>query len=578
MTEFSKDGTTAQSADTVDGKPPGAFGFPGETQVSGPEQLPAPVLAPDGVMRVPLKLGEKYIFRASFELPRLLVPRADPLQPNLTVELVAGNASIVLSLDGDETPHIWGRSTCNFIVSDATFLDIGNAGFGRSTRVLDVMASVDGADFTLVNSKMLAVGDLGTVWDYATTTEGLLLEDAGAGLSLRTNPDANGPLFVRSCRFEQTSGEPAMVKPMIAVAGHPSLFGCWNGNHRPNDDDVVLAIAEDTTGAYDVVGNSITPETPGGMLAEAIIDSIAMMEAADIAVSAVEDSSVSPGVDSSLVVGAYTGLRRGQLILVAGLGAPYDGLKTITRVDATERKIDIAAAFTGTAAGVIASTRFTTPAPTDITEGSLAHVASASYNLSASVLFVTNTTFDLPVAFVGDDGAGTVEVNARTEKSIGVNLKANGDVKDSKSVGTGIVMANVAVTAIAAQPAWTDLTFAGPGLMAAGSDIERWEVANAATGELRLLGENFNGTGSAKISAVSSGSAQRFQFRIVKNGLPMADGALATDGLTGVTDQLTVDAPIVGAVAGDLFRVQVQNIDGTSSLVVQEFIFTTITT
>lgn len=549
--------------------------LPPQTQeVGAPKDLPTPVLAPDNVMRVPLRSGFKYEVIGDFVLPRIWWPVFDPLNPGAVTEIVAGRKGIVLEIDGDDTPHFWGRSTGGILIS-AVLLDIGNAGAGRSTRFFDLVASTEGASFTFLHSEVIRPGAFGTIWDYSTELSDLLIESQVAGVSFRSNPASTAPISLRDVRFIQKGGDPSMVKPMIAVSGSPNLFGCYSGNHRPNASDTVLAIAEDSAGAYDVIGNSVQSSATAQFLTKLAADTITEMAPVDIAVTSVEDSLVAPGVDSALVVGVYTGLRRGQSILLAGLGAPYDGMKTIKRVGPTERKIEIASVFAGTASGSIKITRFTTSVPNDISESEPVEVASVSYNLTEPALFVTSTTFDLPVAFVIDDGAGTADIARRDEKSIGVNLKSNSDVKDSKSIGGCVSMGNAAITTLVTQPLWTDLVFAAGGLTVATTDIERWEVANAVTGELRLLGERFDGVGCAKISAVSSGSAQRFQFRIVKNGSPMPDGAVSTDGLTGTSDQLAIEAPIVGAVTGDLYRVQVQNIDGSSSLIVQEMVFTT---
>lgn len=574
MVIASKEGTAVSTGDTVDGQPPPGFGVVGVVAIGRPSQLPAPVLAPDGQMRVPLE-AKKYLTSESFVWPLLWVPEAT--EAGQVCEITTTRVGVQMQVDGSEVPLIWGRSTTSFLISDLEIIDIGNGGASRSTRLFDMVASPLGAEFTLLHSQALAPKFLGTAWNYETTIQDFLLEDSGAGVSLRSTVTPGASMYLRGARFVQTPGADPMVKPMIAVTGSVTTFACYSGDHRPNDGDSVLAIPEGSTGDYDVIGNSLSPPTAtaAAFLALAVADTLTEMAAVDIAISAVEDSTTAPGVDSAIVVGAYTGLRVGQSILLAGLGAPYDGLKTITRLDPTERKIEFASVFAGTATGSIKITRFTTSAANDISEGEPVEVASVSYNLTEDALFVGDDTFDLPVAFVLDDGAGSADVARRDEKSLGINLKTNGDAKDSKSIGGCVSMGNTAITTLAAQPAWTDLVFAGGGLCVATSDIERWEVADATTGELRLLDRIFDGGGCVKISAVSSGSPQRFQFRIVRNGAPMADGIVATDGLSGITDNMSLEAPIVRGEAGDLFRVQVQNIDGLSSLVVEEFLFTT---
>lgn len=145
-----------------------------------------------------------------------------------------------------------------------------------------------------------------------------------------------------------------------------------------------------------------------------------------------------------------------------------------------------------------------------------------------------------------------------------VDATDNTGQKSSMNIGSVIVNANLVPTAIATVSTWTDLNLGG--LAAAGSNIELWNSVDATTGELEYIGlEPMFGQLLAAFSIVTVGGARTFHFRVVKNGSPLPDAVVAARQVGTVVGSATLLAPVT-AVTGDLFRVQVQNVDNNSDI------------
>lgn len=138
---------------------------------------------------------------------------------------------------------------------------------------------------------------------------------------------------------------------------------------------------------------------------------------------------------------------------------------------------------------------------------------TTSYNGNHEIFAVTANTYDIDVAFVADDATGT----------------------------------------------WVTGGF--PDI-----DIERWELNNAANGELKYIGrESFSCLLIATISALAvGGSARRYKFRALVNGV---DGfAIPNDIKSDVTE--TTLKKGVDLVTGDLVKLQVANFEGTQNIII----------
>lgn len=139
---------------------------------------------------------------------------------------------------------------------------------------------------------------------------------------------------------------------------------------------------------------------------------------------------------------------------------------------------------------------------------------------------------------------------------------------DSVNIGSFLVGGNTAKTVITTQNTYVDLNLAG--LAAEASDIELWSLTNTTTGELRYDGitpANLRCTGL--VAAYSAGGVQRFNFRLLKNGLPLA----SPDNVSIPIEIRTTIAssPLLWSIEvapNDLFRLQVENAGGVSDITI----------
>ena len=140
----------------------------------------------------------------------------------------------------------------------------------------------------------------------------------------------------------------------------------------------------------------------------------------------VEIPSVDPGVDTSAVLTGYSGLTVGQVVLLDSASGDFDGLKTITRVADDELSFDFATVFTSTTTGDVKLTRVTATGDHVIVNNERITISgTTSYNGTFATVFATNTTFDIPVAFVADDATGSVVTVSLNTRSVGVNAQDN---------------------------------------------------------------------------------------------------------------------------------------------------------
>ena len=102
------------------------------------------------------------------------------------------------------------------------------------------------------------------------------------------------------------------------------------------------------------------------------------------------------------------------------------------------------------------------------------------------------------------------------------------------------------------------------------SDIELWTLIDTTTGELRYDGISpvpLHYTGF--VSCISSGNAQRFDFRLLQNGSPLpapdnVDIPLEVGSLALASSALLWG---ISVSPGDVFKIQVVNRDGTSNII-----------
>ena len=532
--------------------------------------LPPAITAPDGVSRVPLALNTRYYVHKTFVWPRCLFPVAT--NPNVTfnsTDIVGpGGAPPEIQIDGDDTPHFWGREMALVQFFNLSIKDVGNAGAGRSSRLFDFVGGSGNAfSFFVLNFVTLrSFKRLGDIVDMGIQISAVFQVDNEGGFVTRINPSVTVPktYFIGNIYFIQAGN--ATVKPQIVFQGAPPSATFSNSNLNMVAGDASVMVDEVFSGELDMVGNSYVGVASGDYFRPNVSQALASMANADIPISAFANAG---GGETRVSVAPGHGLTAGQTILIGDAGAPYDGTHTILRVAPDEASFDIAVAFTSTTTGNVKLTRVTTTADTSIVNNETISISgTTSYNGTFKTVFALgNNTFDIPVAFVADDATGTVTSVVQTQKTVGVNSLGNGAQANSKAIGSWFIVGNAALTTIVTQNVFVDLNLAAGAI--SGSNIERWTLTDTTTGELRYDGDRpFSGQLVANVSAKKTGAAIRlYHLRAVKNGVELPDPIRASFEVKETELATGLIVPIE-AVNGDTIRLQLANQDATDDVTV----------
>lgn len=314
-----------------------------------------------------------------------------------------------------------------------------------------------------------------------------------------------------------------------------------------------------------MAGNAFNKTLGANFFRPDINKSITAMANADKSITSFQDSTQNPSTHTTCNVVNHQ-YWLGQVVLLADEAA-YAGTHIVTWVEANSFDIEIA--FSTSGSGTSKETKFTTSTIHGFLKNeTVTESGTANYNAESQIVSLISTTeYTKPIAFNTDEGSGSVDSIGLTEKSIYVTANSNGDAKDSKSIGSMDANDNTTATTISTINTYVDFNLNA--LATDNTNIEQWTLTDTTTGELRYDGiKQFTGKVIATVSAQSSGSAQEFVFRYVRNGSPMANPIELSTELRSDTNSLTIVAPIT-ADTGDLFRPQVKNIDGTSNIVIR---------
>lgn len=189
-----------------------------------------------------------------------------------------------------------------------------------------------------------------------------------------------------------------------------------------------------------------------------------------------------------------------------------------------------------------------------------------NYDGGYAISNASGLSFEITATFVTTE-AGVFDTGSLTGSNIRMSVKGNSGVQDSKITGSFNINNNAAETAIGIATTWYNFNLNDSAVES--SNNERWRLTDATSGEIEYRGkEDFSGNLIAVISCNSAASTQNFQFRAVKNGLPLTDGILAERSIAAAVGSITLQVPIT-VTTGDKIRLQTQNLDGVSNLIVK---------
>ena len=174
---------------------------------------------------------------------------------------------------------------------------------------------------------------------------------------------------------------------------------------------------------------------------------------------------------------------------------------------------------------------------------------------------VTTNGYDVVHVFTGATDTGSWVINSIDETDIKVFLSRNEDQKDSKSIGGFHVNDNAVLTAIALTDTFQDVDL---GTVLAASNIEEWELTDAASGELTYRGlKKFEGTLKATFNGTSASGTNLYKFSVAVNGAIPANSPEAPLEAKATIVGTTLLAP-VSVNTGDTVTIQIKGV-GTST-------------
>ena len=488
----------------------------------------------DGVPRARLVPGAWYRVHETFVTPKLFMPPVVEIGnfENLVFQGMQNNTTMLIIVNNDLVGHIWGRETGAMNLEGRQFVDIGNAGAGKSAVCWDFVGGnssfsvIAGTVFAHVNFK-----EIGRFVDLGIFQEGISQEFGNdSGYIMRMTPAnaaAGNSGIVTARRFISPSFLPDARTPMFSFLGAwPELVMANCGINLGKAANSFAHIDSATAqGNYNFGGNAYQgPALSGNFFRPDFSDGIDAFAEAQITITGFSDSTADPGVDTTVEFGTIVDFTRGQTILISG--ATQGSLNTthiITRVNADQTSFDVAIVFATNSAAVLEQTLAGIaagfPFVRDETITITGLITNTNYNGTFQILkIISDTAFTIPVAFGTDEGGvGTITSTGRDQSSVGVLCTANGAQENSKTLGAAASNAQ-ATTTTPADGTYGATNF---GTLVLDSASERVTLTTPAQGIFTYMGES---PATLKISgplnAAKSGSTRSYRFA------PSVDGAI----------------------------------------------------
>jgi len=320
-----------------------------------------------------------------------------------------------------------------------------------------------------------------------------------------------------------------------------------------------------TPGANDfVITRTFIAETPASNTIFTQVKAINSY-AANTATVGTVDSTADNGSGGTTVTDTAHGIVRGTSVTISATTS-YNGTFTIFNV--TTNTFDIAVAFVGDESGTwLANKTLIDVTAHGFSNGTPILVdKTIDYDQGYFAESVTTDTLVINKLFVTDESTGTVTDASLNQKTLNVLLNTVTGQINSKAKGSYSLSGNAATTTLAADT-FTDLNLNS--LATETSDTELFRLIDSTTGELEYRGlEPFSGELNATISAtkVGGGGNVSYLFRAVINGGQMIDNIVEPFSAGTDIENLTVTFPVT-AVTGDQFKLQVSQVGGDDIII-----------
>jgi hypothetical protein len=458
-------------------------------EVRVPEDF-GPEVTVAGVVRRQLLPGARYEVHGTVSMPRLYVPKTvTPGQFEVIVIGVIGGATLLV--DGDDTPHVWGRDIAALQIERVSIVDVSNAGAGRGTVMYDLVGGNGQLSVMIlrdvghVGFKALArTVDIGLF--FGTSTPDIVVSSGWVSRFTAAAAAAGNSHLIGPRRFDGAAFLPDNAAASLVFIGDvPSVTILGNGVSLGKATNSFIHIdSGTTTGSYSITGQNYAGPSAGSFFRPDLITAITSQVDASIPITSFADSTANPGVDTTVNFGAVVDFTRGQVVLIADELA-YDGLHEIVRVADDQTSFDINVVHSTSGPGTLAMVEHVMAASRYVRDETVTITGAPNYNGTFQTLRTTDTSFFAPQAFAGNDATGTATSSGRDQTSPGVLCTANGAQEDSTVLGETCWNGNASSTSVA-NGAYGALVLTGA-MLAPGE--ERVSLVDAASGRMRYDGE-----------------------------------------------------------------------------------------
>ncbi|MEE9459620.1 MAG: hypothetical protein V3V84_07655 [Candidatus Bathyarchaeia archaeon] len=413
-----------------------------EIPIKSDTQMPL-TLSADGVMRWLLVLGTKYVIFPGVELPKMEVPKfTNPFSPE-TIEFTAAVQGQPTIINGDSTPHIWGRNVGAILFRNITLEDK----IPQSTKLFDLVGGTFVSSLVLKNSPLLNFKEIGNLVDVAMNNLDVILLNFERGITSRNTTAA----FLSSFSNGRIANLTGVVtqSPALCFMGEQSTIGASVSNIQLAAGDSLICIDSEATGTVDLIGSSY--DGVGDFFALPISVGISAFEDSSISIDSFSNSTINPGTHTFANFLSPTNLIIGQKFLVDG-PAEYDGLHVVTAVTDDQLSVEFEIVFASAGGGFEKRTTVVTDADHGLVRDQTNTIAGApNHNGTTNILEILfDDEFIIPVAFASGLGGGAVSATSKDEDSPGVFSFLNGKAANSSVTGEAILDTNALVTSIPA--------------------------------------------------------------------------------------------------------------------------------
>lgn len=470
--------------------------------------------------------------------------------------------------DSRDTTFTYTGTGTMFTAVGATRLVFDHANItctGNGAQVFDIT----GGDLTITNSQITMTGT-GTTFGVVTDAEEicinyLVLNGQTDGLTIQNIDGLNMQQVIMA-------GDQTGSNALITILGVVNFTVNTNGLiMAPGTNESIFFI--DPTVEVQIDIHNTTDLGINGFFKVGTTGPIASFT--DVATGTTA-ATVTDNSGAALFNDTSHGLVVGETVVhTTFTESSYNGTFVVTTADANTYEVGLS--YVSDDSGLFETT---TTQVNDVGHGlsngqTLSIFGTVNFGGGYKIFDAQTDTFEITLGktFPGSETTGNWDTSSLDQQSKFISAMFNGASRDSHSIADVVIGSNAVETVISTQNTFVDLNLNNSAAIS--TITSRFVLTNPDNGEVRYDGlhtETFVVRGL--VAASSAGGGQRFNFRLLQNGseLPTPDNVDVPIVIGSSLSSAPIDWPVV-ANPGDLFRIQVENADGTSNVTIDTLKF-----